>query len=130
MNGNAPRFVQLGVGLVGLVALAWALTGQAAKPVPRGIALPTDWSHSHLVFSQPGSVEQAIRLQQDPRFEQQLYRRAQALRLPTARTESGSPQLRFPVGNAGSKGLWDESLGAGATVGAVNFPAKFSFSSG
>ena len=73
-----------------------------------------------------------MRLQQDSRFEQQLYRRGQPLRLPAARAESGgvgSPQLRFPFRPAVSKGLWDESLGAGATVGALNFPAKFSFNS-
>jgi len=132
MNGNAARFFRLGGGFVGLVALGWVLTGEAAKPAQHGIALPTDWTHSHLLYSQPGTVEQATRLQQDLRFEQQLYRRGQPLRLPTARAESagvGLPAPPFPFRRAGSKGLWDESLGAGATVGAINFPAKFSFNS-
>jgi hypothetical protein len=136
MNGNAARFFRLGVGFVGLVALGCVLTGEAAKPARHGIALPTDWTHSHLVYSQPGTVEQTTRLQQDLRFEQQLYRRGQPLQLPATHTESGgvgSPQLRFPVRlperPAVSNGLWDESLGAAATVGALNFPAKFSFNS-
>jgi hypothetical protein len=131
MNGNAPRFLRLGGGFVGLVALGCVLTGEAAKPAQRGIALPTDWTHSHLVFSQPGTLEQAMRLQQDPRFEQQLYRRGQPLRLPAALTEGGvgSPRLRFPLRRSASDGLWDQTLGAGANVGAVNFPAKFSFNS-
>src|SRR5271166_6384875 len=132
MNGNATRFFRLGGGFVGLVALGFVLTGEAAKPARHGIALPTDWTHSHLVYSQPGTVEQATRLQQDLRFEQQLYRRGQPLRLPAVQAENGgvsSPQLRFPLRRSRSKGLWDESLGAGATVGALNFPAKFSFNS-
>jgi hypothetical protein len=135
MNGNAARFFRLGGSFVGLVALGCVLTVQAAKSTRHGIVLPTDWTHSHLVFSQPGTVEQAMRLQQDPRFEQQLYRRGQPLRLPAAQIDRGgvgSPQLRFPFHprRSNSTGLWDESLGAGATVGAVNFPAKFSFDSG
>src|ERR1700678_1637331 len=132
MNGNVTRFFRLGGGFVGLVALGCVLTGEAAKPARHGIDLPTDWTHSHLVYSQPGTVEQAMRLQPDPRFEQQLYRRGQPLRLPAAHMEPGgvdSPQLHLPFQPVGSKGLWDESLGATATVGAVNFPAKFSFNS-
>ena len=128
MNENASRFVRVGVGLAGLVALGCVLTGQAAKPARRGIPLPTDWSHSHLIFSQPTSPEQAMRLQEDPRYEQQLYRRAQALRLPVAPTESGDI-ASSTTRPGGLRGLWGESLGAGATVGAGIFPAKFSFSS-
>src|SRR5580700_2841276 len=139
MNGNAARFFRLGVGLVGLLALGCVLTVSAAKPSRRGIALPTDWSHSHLVFSQPRSVEQAMRLQEDPRFGQQLYRRALPLMLPPDLKELGGirsprePHLRFPVRfrpPVRSTGLWSQSLGTGAGVGAVNFPAKFSFNSG
>lgn len=129
MKENAARFVRLGVGLVGLVALGCVLTGTAAKPARRSIALPNDWSHRHLIFSQPATVEQAMRLQEDPRFEMQLYRRAQALQLPAA-SGPGSPQLRYPVfPHSGQQGLWEKSLGAGADVGAANFPAKYSFSS-
>jgi hypothetical protein len=139
MNGNAARFFRLGVGFVGLLALGCVLTVSAAKPSRRGIALPTDWSHSHLVFSQPRSVEQAMRLQEDPRYGQQLYRRALPLMLPPDQKEFGGirspqqPHLRFPVRfrpPVRSTGLWSQSLGAGAGVGAVNFPAKFSFNSG
>ena len=131
MNGNAARFFRLGGCFVGLVALGCVLTGEAAKPSQHGIALPTDWTHSHLVYSQPGTTEQAMRLQQDRRFEQQLYRRGQPLRLPAAQIERGGvgSALQFPFSPLKSKGLWDESLGAAATVGAVNFPAKFSFNS-
>src|SRR5450631_3964001 len=78
MNGNAARFLRLGVSLSGLVVLGWVLTGQAAKPAKHGIPLTTDWSHSHLIFSRPGTAEQLARVSQDPRYEQQIYRREQA----------------------------------------------------
>jgi hypothetical protein len=55
MNGTAARFLRLGVSLSGLLVLGWVLTGQAAKPVQEG--LPTDWSHSHVIFSPPASDE-------------------------------------------------------------------------
>jgi len=131
MNGNSPRFVRLGLGVIGLVALGCVLTGLAAKPARRGIALPTDWSHSHLIFSQPASLEQVGHLEEDPRFEQQLYRRYQALRLPAAPPDSdvSSSQMQLPRSRR-SGGLWEENMGTNATVGAVNFPAKFSFTSG
>jgi hypothetical protein len=133
MSGNAARFVQLGGGLVGLVVLGCVLTGQAARPARLGIPLPTDWSHSHLIFSQPSSIEQAMRLEQDLRFEQQLYRRYQPQRLPAAELERegvSSPELRYPVLlSQKPQGLWEEDLGAGSTVGSGNFPAKFSLSS-
>jgi hypothetical protein len=134
MNGTSPRFVRLGLGFVGLVALGCVLTGQAAKPVRQGIALPTDWSHSHLVFSQPRSVEQAARLQEDPRFEQQLYRRYQSRVLTVGKQEgsvadgaTGSAKKTRRTGNMNHD--WSQDLGSGGSVGAGNYPAKFSFSS-
>src|SRR6516162_1082448 len=39
------------------------------------IGLPTDWSHRHMLFSAPGSPEQAASLFQDPRYVQQWLRR-------------------------------------------------------
>jgi len=38
----------------------------------------TDWSHHHLLFSQPATAEQLKRVQQNPRYWQQLLRRSQA----------------------------------------------------
>jgi hypothetical protein len=131
MNGNAPRAVRFGVGLVVLAALGWVLTSQAAKPAQRAVALPTDWSHQHLIFSKPGTAERAVRVAQDPRYQQQWYRR---------NTHPMAPQvsdLEARIGDAmrkwrGShrrKSLhrdWSESLGTGAAIGAANYPAKFS----
>jgi hypothetical protein len=126
MNGTAARFLRLSVSLSGLVVLGWVLTGQAAKPADRGIPLPTDWSHSHVIFSRPATEEQMRSVADDPRYWQQLHRQAQSLVLsPEA---SSLPSIQAG-GRAASKGLWSEDLGPSATPGAGNYPAKFAFNS-
>src|SRR6267378_1930571 len=79
MNGIAPRFVRFSFALLGLMTLGWVLTGQAAKPAHQSFPLVTDWTHSHLVFSQPATVEQARLIGNEPRFWQQMERRKQRL---------------------------------------------------
>jgi len=132
MNGTATRFLRLCVSLAGLVTLGWVLTGQAAKPVRH--SLPTDWSHRHLIFSHPGSPEQAARVSQDPRYLQQVYRREQQLALPVAAETDTQLANRFSHTVSSVKARprkfhrdWAEDLGSGGSVGAGNYPAKFSF---
>lgn len=129
MNGNAARFLRLGVSLSGLVVLGWVLTGQAARPAKHGIPLPNDWTHSRVIFSRPGTAEQLARVSHNPRYQQQIHRREEALRLP-AGLDAGAfvpPALKWH--RKKFKGDWAEDLGAGATAGAANYPAKYSFSS-
>src|SRR5579863_9583750 len=132
MNGTATRFLRLSVSLAGLVTLGCVLTVQAAKPVRHGV--PTDWSHRHLIFSHPGSPEQAARVSQDPRYWQQMDRREQQLVLPAATETDAQLANRFsqPVASAKARPRkfhrdWSEDLGSGGSVGAGNYPAKFSF---
>jgi hypothetical protein len=130
MNGSAARLSRFAAGLLLLVTLGWVLTGQAAKPAHHRVSLVTDWSHRHLIFSQPRTAEQAARLQQDPRFEQQMSRRSQRLVLAnggeaesTIRSDARShPHKHFPL-----RRDWSADLGAGGSVRAGFFPAKFSF---
>jgi len=129
MNSTSARFVRLGVGLAVLVTLGWVLTGQAAKPARKRISLPTDWSHRHLIFSTPRTAEQFARLNQDPRYWQQVYRR-QARALPvTNANPQGWLETAFRHGNRQPLHKdWAVSLGSGASVGSpVIYPAKFSF---
>jgi hypothetical protein len=126
MNGNATRVVRFGAGLMGLTAVAWLLSGQDAKPAQQGF--PTDWSHRHLIFSRPATVEQARRIALDPRHRQQGYRENAARVVSSevdAPGEAGSWSSRYPAGKMHRD--WAEDLGPLASVGAVNFPAKFSF---
>jgi hypothetical protein len=112
------------VSLSGLVVLGWVLSGQAAKPAKQGIPLPTDWSHSHVIFTRPATAEQAERVGEDPRYWQQWYRQN------VTRVLAENPAtLADATATPGSQGAWSELLGAGAAPGAGNYPAKFSFSS-
>jgi hypothetical protein len=115
-----------------------------------------DWSHHHVVFSPPTNVEQAMRLRQEPRFWQQHFRRNVQLTLPaseavnddsvsddslrdgevlTGREDESSNawfgwwwrRHRRPPPPNTLKRDWSTSLGPNATVGAGNYPAKFSF---
>jgi len=128
MERNVSRVVRFGAGLVGLITLGWILTGQAAKPAPEG--LPTDWTHRHVIFSQPATSEEAWRVAGDVRYWQQWHRQ-HVPRVVSADTEGlavanvGQAEV---VAESEMQGLWSETLGAGGTVGADNFPAKYSFS--
>src|SRR5579864_100994 len=64
MRGIGPRSLGFGAGRLSLIAVAWILTGQAASPRQQG--LPTDWSHRHVIFSQPSTDSQAFPCVQFP----------------------------------------------------------------
>jgi len=127
MNGTAARLVRFSAGLLGVVTVGWILTGHAAKPVLQGI--PTDWSHRHLIFSQPSTPELAARVEADPRYWQQWARR-NMVRVLSTEDESGAlPAIpeRSAIAQAGKgHGDWAESMGSGASSGADNYPAKYS----
>jgi radical SAM protein with 4Fe4S-binding SPASM domain len=77
MNGIAARSLGYGAGLLTLVVLGWILTEQAAGPAKHRVSLPTDWSHRHVVFSNPTTAEEYARAIDEPRYwqRQQMYRR-------------------------------------------------------
>jgi len=119
MKGNVPRVVRYGASLLGLVTLGWVLAGQTSKPVFEG--LPTDWSHHHLIFSHPATATQAELLARDLRYRQQWYRTNALHGLPVSFPFSSRP-------NSTMHGDWAMDLGSGGSMGAGDFPAKYSFS--
>lgn len=131
MNGTAARFVRFGAGLLGLVTLGWILTGHA-KPgeqeLPYQEGIPTDWSHSHVIFTKPASNEEAVKWGEEPRYWQQLYRRELARNLNFDPSNEASEQVPAAIPSASSGGLWSEDLGNNAAPGAGNYPAKYGFS--
>jgi hypothetical protein len=106
-----------------------ALVGQVSKEAEAGF--PTDWSHHHLIFSKPATAEQAKRVQQDPRYWQQMARHPATVQA----SDTGGGQV--PELQRGSKAVlgerqkinkdWSQDLGSGASVGAGKYPAKYSF---
>ena len=129
MNGNAARFVRIGGALLALVTLGCILSLQAARPYQHG--LPTDWSHRHVIFSQPSTAEQVASVAQDPRYWQQFVRQKMVRVLSTEDGVANAdvrPAFTEDSSASSSDGLWSQNMGAGATVGAGNYPIKYSFS--
>jgi len=125
MRRKQQRLIWFGVSVLGVLALSPSLLGQASQIPEETIPVPTDWSHSHLIFSRPATPEQAARVEKDPRYWQQRYRRELPVMAPAA-----SAVRANAVGFAKTRRLkrdWQESMKSGASVGAANYPAKFSF---
>ena len=149
MNRKNLRVAWVGVALIAPIVVTLALSGQENAPSRGRIGMPHDWSHRHVIFSNPGTVEQAARVRQDPRFWHQYYRRNAQLALPVVQPTNddglsddepltgpeddslsdwfGLRRHRRPSPRNSLKRDWSVSLGPNATVGAGNFPAKFSF---
>jgi hypothetical protein len=133
MRRNRQRSLVLCLSLFGVLSLCPALMGQGSAGAGSGARLPNDWTHHHVIFSQPATAEQAKKLQKNPRYLQQLRRQSP---MKFSGVEDGgtlAPGLQLGAnaalpGKARSRrGDWSVDLGSGATVGALNYPAKFSF---
>jgi hypothetical protein len=101
MRKNQECFLRLGISLLGALVLSPALLGQASPDSAAAKPVVTDWSSHHLIFSKPASAGQTQRVE------------------PLRAASSG--------GKSGINRDWSQDLGTAATVGATNFPAKFSF---
>ena len=124
----------------------------AQDETSRQVGLPDDWSHHHLIFSNPGTAEEAmrngtydrwLRIQNDPRYLMQQIKRYSS---PQAMDESGSSvategsatetesacrEIMPPGPQKKPKPLhrdWSISMGSSAKTPADQYPAKFSFS--
>jgi hypothetical protein len=123
----------LGISILALLTLSSALLGQASRDSATSGHAISDWSNHHVVFSKPATAERAARVEQDPRYWQQI--RSQSPALPTAATSRMETERliapetirsHHPGREQESEGLWLADMGTGATVGAGNYPAKFS----
>ena len=128
MNGTAARFARFGMGLIGLVTLGWILAGHATPPYQHG--MPTDWTHRHVIFSQPRSAKQVAQVSRNPRYWQQWMRSNVAPVLATSVTDSAIAVFRGTRSKVKPqiKRDWSEDMGSGASMGAGQFVAKYSFS--
>src|ERR1035437_9254747 len=115
------RVAQILLGAAIVIALV-VVRGTHAGNEP--VHLVTDWSHRHLVFSAPHNLGQHVQLLSNPRYVQQLIRR----NAEQHGDSNASRWRRAPEPGANSlQGDWSMNMGIGATVGAGNYPAKFSF---
>ncbi|MGD0470499.1 MAG: hypothetical protein ABSA54_19125 [Terriglobales bacterium] len=148
MNSQNP-YSNMSIAVV-VFACAALLSRQPSQA--QQIGFPEDWSHRHVVFSNPGTYREAIengssekwvRINNDPRFiMQRMKRNADASASRTQEitaapvSELRAPPLRtprrLPLRGRKKKKLaplsrdWSVSLGAGG-VAAGQYPAKFTF---
>ena len=131
MNFAASRAFRVMTGLIRALtlAMAWVVLSAHGQGHVR-MSLPEDWSHRHLVFTPPSSIEQAWKLQQEPRFWHQVLSRIASSR---KQDEYGAADFvgRHGGHEHGRKNLehpdWGMSLLAGGKAGAGVYPAKFTF---
>jgi hypothetical protein len=135
-------------GLTVFLGLGAALFSQDIPSVRYHSAVPYDWSHRHLIFSGPATLENSVRMQGNARYWHQLALR-NAHGVPSTEPQTTD---HFGAGE-GERGIganltssimsrrerrwfrrgqlitrdWGVPLGAGATAGDGSFPAKFSF---
>ena len=140
---STPSHSHLGSLFPGLVLTAsvFILIGAAQIPRPH-ISSVSDWTHHHLVYSQPSTWVSAWRAQQDPRYWQQKIRRGEM-----NETRVAAASRRWENSNDGASGAdwardrfrfhgptppgwhehmreipmerdWGKSLGAGGSTGA------------
>ena len=136
MEQKSLQTIRLAAGILSIAGMAAVLWGQQADSPRQPLSLVTDWSHQYLVYSNQRGADTPAALRQEPRYWQQWLRR-NAQQLAAADPSKNDPSANDPLhedANTRSpkprkkfKRDWAMSLGPGATVGAGQYPAKFSF---
>ena len=167
MNGNQEKLGRFVIAIFAVLVVAVGLSVQASEhsqsamksvwmsrhaPAMARAALeratrgaPEDWSHRHLIFSNPGSEEQAIRsgrfdawmhVTNDPRFIMQQKKRSAGTKILTDRSTElfGGRGNSWRLPRAGPRRPVAKRLhrdwGIGLSTGnpsPVSYPAKWSF---
>jgi hypothetical protein len=138
MRRNQQRLLWLGISILGALTLSPALMGQASGDSRADAPVPTDWSHQRVIFSRPGTPEQAARVRREARYWQQLARQAPATlagaeargtAVSEVRLEANAalPDSNQSGSNQNLKRDWAQDLGSGGSFGAGSFPAKLTF---
>ena len=79
MRRNQRSLLWLGISILAVLTLSSALLGQVSRDSEAAGPAISDWSNHHVVFSRPATAEQAVRVEQDPRYWQQIRRQSPAL---------------------------------------------------
>src|ERR1700733_864231 len=123
MESNKKRRIGLTYLVFGVAIVISCVAVRAIKAADEPIHLVTDWSHRHVVFSPPRNLTDRLRLSRNPRYIQQIIRHA-------AEREAPGVDGNWPHFPDLLHDDWSINMGTGATVGAGNYPAKFSFDAG
>ncbi len=125
------------IAAIGIVGLGVVLVARGkSSPHPARVGTPLDWSHRHVVFSRPANISQAIQIEREPRYWQQIARRSAAAQWRATAPEAQEnldriiARLRRRTRRSPFQRDWAESLGPGASTGSAmypQFPAKYSY---
>jgi hypothetical protein len=137
MKRTALQAILSSLAVVGAALAVFLLVhGTGAQETGQRIPMISDWSHRHVVFSQPHSFEEAWRLQREPRYWIQILRR-NARRHGRMDHESESDGENFSDFERRRREHkptferdWGQSLGMGGSTSSPVvpvYPAKFSF---
>ena len=119
MKKNSVRLLRWALITACSLAVVVLFVSRVTRAQTEPLHMTKDWSHRHMVFSAPTSIEQALKLQGDSRYQQQFVRRNWAATRPLRRATSTEQQ--------GEHSDWAMALPAGATVGDGMVPSKFNF---
>jgi hypothetical protein len=124
MKSLSKRLTGVLLSATGVLAVVLALASGIkihAENHSKKTPLGTDWSHHHLVYSALRNTANAEKVEREPRYQQQLLRRGHDGRGEGWRNPFRNDK-RHQMGRD-----WSMLMGAGATLGAGNYPAKFAF---
>ncbi len=119
---------------IGLALLLVSASG--TQLAEQRISIVSDWSHQHVVFSQPLTPEQALRLQGEPRYWMQIVgRRGRRGGGEDSELDSSAVSVSGVDAPQPFRRDWGQSLGAGGSTGVPYasgswwpvYPAKFTF---
>ncbi|MGA2502203.1 MAG: hypothetical protein ABSH20_31050, partial [Tepidisphaeraceae bacterium] len=109
-SSSLPRRLRTALALGVALLCAGIVLGQGQIPESQGV--PDDWTHHHLVFSNPGTAAEALEngtydrwmsVVSDPRFALQRMKRGAAARaelrpmLPASRAEAETPEAQMQL---------------------------------
>ncbi len=142
---DCSRLVLLALFVAIFIGVPLPAQGIGAAQSP---GFPTDWSHSHLIFTEGGSLQAQLNAMRDPRAQMQRMRESLPLlrqRLPQIANEGGiftgaaeetepdpilrrRPPVHSPAG--GLHGDWNFSLQTATAIfglARARYPAKYTF---
>jgi hypothetical protein len=136
MNPLSSREVIVPATLLATVLIVvLGVRGTGAQSPSQRIPMVADWSHSHVVFSRPLTIEQTVQLRGEPRYWMQLLSRSGRKQGQMNSVSSVVEQSSVSSELHRFRRDWGQSLGAGGSTGVPLsggswwpvYPAKFSF---
>jgi hypothetical protein len=118
------------------IALISSVLITAQPPSTHHPGVPEDWSYHHLIFSNPGTYEQAIargtysqwiKFRYDTRFILQQMKRSAAPRGLSPQAGTAGAGVHAHAAATPLSQDWTMDMGSGATVGVGQSPSKFSY---